>query len=831
MSNINPPAAPSVAPGQSDPAAPRAFYLVNHVAHDLQTAALADLPKLSQQPAFAEKAQLRFWSHQPTTRHVFYTMAEPQQPAMRSSGRNPVKYLHGLVADYDGPAAYIQEMLRTLRFDAGRAPTWVTTTFSGKARLIWAFPQRVPVFAPEVLMRFVKLLARSLKLTELLPGLDEGALTNPHTPYELGRDWRQPYGDVRLSPVLISHALHEACNKMRWPSKGLDIPFDAIAEEVERRWPGRWAGPMEEGARGLRFWDPRADNPTGCTLRAAGVQAWSGEARFIPWSELLGADFVRKYEESRIGGAIEGIHFDGHHYWLHGAEGAWKHCNTEAVKRHLASAHGLSALSKQGRPSEITAALATIERFRRVDGAFPCLYDRRTLVQEHTHTYLNISRVQPLAPAQGMEGADQPDRTAWGEGFPWLAEYFTGLLDAEQRTVLFSWMAHFYRRALRGEPRGGQALFLAGPAGAGKTFFSQAVLGGLMGGFEDASDLLLGRSQFTEALFYAPVWAIDDGVASAHQGKHDEYSQMVKKIVANMYQTFHAKFHKAVSLRFNGRLVVTLNDDAQALAMLPKLEASLLDKVILLRVQPPSVSFVGVADRLKAELPALAAWLQHYEIPAQLRTRSYEVDRFGLDAWHHPDLVQHLQEASDAHSAREYVLLWRAEHFRQHPGVVEWHGNVTELLVALLRHPAMARNSGWLTRTRLCRDLHQLMRSGASWLHFRRTADQRIYTILRPRPEEIGAEAGGGGPVADASGLVVGEPRSSGTVTPMPPPVNPPGAPIQLPLSDAPAGGTPAPGGGAASEDAAAWERLMREEERADAGEEGEPPATAIPAA
>ena len=45
-------------------------------------------------------------------------------------------------------------------------------------------------------------------------------------------------------------------------------PIGRVAEEVEKRFPGRWPGAFEIGARGPRFWDDTASNPTAAIVRS-----------------------------------------------------------------------------------------------------------------------------------------------------------------------------------------------------------------------------------------------------------------------------------------------------------------------------------------------------------------------------------------------------------------------------------------------------------------------------------------------------------------------------------------------------------------------------------
>jgi hypothetical protein len=705
----------------------RAFYLRNHSASEFHTADVAALPALSRRPAFASKAEFAAWCHDRSTAHVFYTLAEPEQSTLRSSAANPIKYLHGLVADYDGPAAAIQAALPTLTFPEGRAPAWVTTTFSGKARLLWLFERPVPVFSPEVLARLLDALGRELRVKSLLPGLDETFYKNIHTPFELGTDWRQPYGDPRLPHSLLLTHLHDASARVKWKPDVVDLPLEAVAAEVARRWPGRWPGPFAEGARGIRFWDTSADNPSGCTVRASGVQAWTGEGRFLPWSELLGEAFVKQYRVNRIGGAIDGVYYDGQCYWQRDDSAHWSPFTAHQISRRLHVMHRLSPEARRGEASEVAQAVTTIENVKHVDGAFPCLFIPDEVVTENTHRYLNIARARPLT------GTGAP--RDWGDGFPWLAAYLEGLFDETQLAVFLSWFAHFYIHALAGRPRRGQALFICGPKSAGKTFLSQRIIGAALGGFQEATHYILGETTFNESLFHAPVWAVDDAVAATDQARHTRYSQMVKKFVANPCLEFHPKFRKAVTHRFHGRLIVTLNDDPASLEMFPQVEGTILDKIVALLARAPAVSFAGAEELATAQLPYLLDYLRHWELPAWLATRPDEHARFGMDAWHHPEMLASARDASTASNLGELLDQWRTFHFRRHATHPDWRGTANELYLDLTQtEGGIGTMLQKVTPTfrAFLRDLRQLTRQSHPGLTYTRTTTTRHYVIANP---------------------------------------------------------------------------------------------------
>ena len=584
----------------------------------------------------------------------------------------------------------------------------------------------MPVFNPEVLGKFLGILLKELKLKSLLPGLDEGAWANPHTPFELGTNWRQPWGDARLASSLTTTAIHDASAKAKWKSDDPEIPLEAIAAEVERRFPGRWAGPFVEGTRGVRFWDAKADNPTGCTIRATGVQAWTGEAAFLPWSRVLGAEFVASYRQNRISGAVDGCFYDGQSYWQRDAEGIWQAFSGAQMERRLGTEHGLSSESRRGARSECAHAMSFVENARRVDGAFPCLFLTDTVVRDRTDKFLNISRIK-VCPGAGQA-------RGWGDGFPFIAQYLEGLFDAQQRGVLLSWIAHFYNSARRGAPKKGHALFIAGDVGAGKTLLSQQLIGNLMGGFAEATGYILGETTFNEGLFHKPIWTVDDASLSCDAKRHATYSAAVKKFVANPYQTFHPKFRKAVTFRYNGRLIITLNSDATSITMLPEIETSIRDKLVILKAARPGTSFADVESRIAAELPAFADFVSGWTTPDWLRKNPAECDRFGHDSWHHPELLEAASDASPSASLRDLLDRWRVFYFRTN-SEAKWFGNAVELVSMLddcepikAQIPRVGNRDQYIKR-QLNHIVEQQM---VPWVARHRTEHKRGFVITRP---------------------------------------------------------------------------------------------------
>lgn len=367
-------------------------------------------------------------------------------------------------------------------------------------------------------------------------------------------------------------------------------------------------------------------------------------------------------------GVLDHFYFDSPtgKFWSRGSNLGWQLLGVDATKRRLACLGVDPDRSKGQFISPADSALDTITRTRAVDGAFPGFYRTAELIQQHGQVLLNTSRLRPMAP----DVAPHPE--PWG--FPWLDKYLTLLLGDQQKMVFVAWLAHFYRAALAGCPNRGLALFLAGPSGAGKSFLTKFVLRNLFGRVEEATAFLCGADQFNESLFSAPIWNVDDAIAASDTRTHARFSQAVKAAVANDEMTMRAMYRAGVKMPWNGRLLVTMNDDPESIRLLPHGEGSMVDKYILLRAGVTFDKFPEDAE-LMPELPHFAAWLR--DMPCDPCV--WVGGRFGVLAYQQPDLVTVAQQESTTFSVLELVQTWFEGWLEVNPGK-EWEGSPTALL-------------------------------------------------------------------------------------------------------------------------------------------------------
>ena len=500
--------------------------------------------------------------------------------------------------------------------------------------------------------------------------------------------------------------------------------------EVEKRFPGRWSGDFKEGARGVRFWDPTADNPTAAIVRTTGMTAFTGDRGFMSWSDIFGRQFVTQYQEDRIGRAAADMYCDSEkNYYRLLPSRDWDLCGVEVTRRHLKAAYGLSDSVRRGEVlSEVDQLLHHLELNRRVEGAMPFPHRPGQVVPWQGRRYLNTSLAKLMKPV------DEKD-VLWGARFPTLADYLTNLwCDEENLTIQMAWLKVYYESCLNGDPGRGQALFVVGPPGTGKSFFSLELLGSIFGGYGDARMCFVEGSRFNSSLFEASIWSLDDSTILGDRRMHQKFSALVKACVANPSMPYEKKFGYSGSCPFTGRFICTLNDDPVSLGILPDTDQSLLDKVILLRTGEDPARLLGSVtanhEMVLAEAPYLLRWLLEWEVPAWVERD----DRFGIKAWHDREVLSEASSVSDSMTTLQLIEMF-IQGFTPNREGEPWVGNATELLGAMKGDDALAALTNRLSPVFLGRQINAAISAGCPWVHKSRRGRDRthVFVIHKPR--------------------------------------------------------------------------------------------------
>jgi hypothetical protein len=626
-------------------------------------------------PVFPSKAKYREWCADSATDHCFYSMAEGDNPTVRIGEDNPINKLHGFVADYDAHVdwATIHDHLK-VKSDGAPAPTWISKTQSGYLRLVWEFENAVPV-APEMSNVFLKRLGDHFKASMLAAGFDTCSYKAAQT-YEIGKDWTR-IGDP-VPEIVVRTVLLKAANDVVIKTEDTNIPIEDIAAEVESRFVGRWKGDFVVGARGPLFWIDDGVDREGCQIREDGVICYSDRAGkgFVSWREILGKKFIDQYEDKKLSGLID-------HYWFNG-KSFYKLLNGGPVtipKEQLIlelRKVGFSPKPKKGQPlSEIEQALLAISNECRVDEVAPVIFSDQRVVAYNGCRILNNCKTGAVKPAADGDPVNWP----WIHDF--VMNFFVEDIDGRNTLPYFlAWFQRLYLAVLNHRLDQGQLLILLGPTGHGKTLLTNQIVAQAVGGFGDASAYLSGDTAFNRDLCGSAAWVVDDQTAAATYADQRKFVELTKRCVANPRLEYHAKYADAVSLPWSGRVMMSLNLDANSLAALPTLDSSNRDKVIALRINGKhKVKFgsnIENETRIMNELPYFLKWLHDWQAPAYVA----DSNRFGVKTYVDPFIEAAAYDNSSRSAIAEMVEFF-AKKVREHSSQPKWRGTLTEFQVAL----------------------------------------------------------------------------------------------------------------------------------------------------
>lgn len=249
-----------------------------------------------------------------------------------------------------------------------------------------------------------------------------------------------------------------------------------------------------------------------------------------------------------------------------------------------------------------------------------------------------------IAPAQG--------------DWPLISAVTQGLLatdDMEQLLTCYAWMKIAYCALAAGLKHPGQVLVLCGPHGCGKSLLQRLITVLLGGRVARPYQSMSGGTSFNSDLFGAEHLAVEDEQPSTDIRARRAFGAQIKNATVNVDQRLHGKNRDAIVLHPFWRMTVSLNSESENVQILPPLDDSLSDKLILCRTnncQMPMPTGTPEQRRdfwtaLMAEMPAFIHYLTTFEIPESKRS-----ERFGIQHYHHPEIVRMLNEV-----APEYRLL------------------------------------------------------------------------------------------------------------------------------------------------------------------------------
>ena len=634
-----------------------------------------DMSKVSvnPKPTFKSKAEYREWCGKQTTKHCFYSLAEGLAPNSRIEGDNKIRRVHGIAADYDAPVDWINVDNTINARCAGCMPSWRSKTQSGYVRVVFEFEEAISV--PDFLYKgFMRELKNSIGFHMIFAGYDVKS-ENPSQYFEIGKDWVSLGGSV--SPAVVQTALIKAAQSNPPESKETSIPIEKIAQEVDKRFPNRWVGDLEVGSRGPLFWIDDGIDREGCQVFEDGCIVYSDrDEGWKTWRDIFGKEFVKKYEEEKMGNLLD-------EYWFNGRQ-FFKLLNkiAQPIPRDQLvlelKQRGFKQRAKKGENlSEVENAILVISNQNRINEIAPIVFRRdKRVVSFNGLRILNSSSIEPIL------AAEDGDFDKW----PWINKFFDQFFvdstDVRAKYYFFAWFQRFYAGVINNREDQGQACILVGPAKRGKTLLSNKIISAAVGGYADASDYLSGGTKFNKDLGRAAAWVIDDTVSAASFQDQRKATELIKRGVANPRIEFMAKFSDAVTLPWAGRIIVSLNDDANSMSVIPTLDSSNRDKLMAFKICPKPFKFpkkYDLEDILDKELPHFLAWLEKWKPPEEV----LDDDRFGVKSYIDNSIAYAAYDNSSRSQVAELIDFFSKACREQNDRMEQWRGTITEFQVAI----------------------------------------------------------------------------------------------------------------------------------------------------
>lgn len=640
---------------------------------DKKTKKIEDITKLniSAAPKFKSKPEYKKWCSNTKTDSYFVTLQEGDCPSERISGKNPLVKSYGLAIDYDAPPDWdvMDELLQAIK-SKYTLPMYIHKTYSGYVRTFYPFAEEEGLAIPhEIYPLFAKELGKVLGVSRCFAGLDVASYESAQVfhLFEGVRKVGEPLDPSVYKPVLFK------CIMKKSPTSGdTSIPLEKVEEALRDRYENfvSWEGDFAVGSRGPLFFVDPFKGTEGCMVVEDGMVCFSTRApkSFMTWKDLLGEKFITEYESEKYSILNDEFWYSGNSYY------SLDEGNPVTISERLLAlelqSRGFSKVIKPNKNiSEVDAGILSIAKNNRVHEVAPCIWHTERVVRFNSNKILNNQNLTPIQPSE----IRNPEKCKF------LINFIEQLFD-EGIDYFFAWWKRFYESVLNRVPAQGQCLIIVGGTNKGKTLLSNKIIGASVGGFADASDYIAGNTTFNKELAAKALWVVDDTVSASSLQDQRKATEINKRIIANPKIEVNAKYCNAVTVPWTGRVLMTTNNDANSLSVIPAMDSSNSDKILAIAVSEKASSKFPPNHELEAmiaeELPYLLRELKEMETPKKLLGNA----RYGVKGYIDPDIADASYDNSSRSSIAE-LLDWFCKRSREQMDVVEpyWNGTLIEL--------------------------------------------------------------------------------------------------------------------------------------------------------
>lgn len=644
-----------------------------------------------------------------------YTPVRALVPSSPISVTNPPVGIRGFSADYDlgMPREALEPLLKQM--PEVTRPTYLEVTLGGKYRMVWVFQREILVVDIAHANTFLAEFAKFINADKVFPGYDQSSekVTQRWTN---GGEWFEVTNKEVPVDILTGVAIKAAKKAQVLAGGQSDIALDVIAAQVEKQFPGRWKGPFELDALGVRFWDETADAEAGAQVRPDGMLCFTGRTPFMRWVDIFGKPWVDEQSVLHLGKAAQNIYFDGKTYYRY-FTGRWWALGRPDVELALKMSGLSPRIPKGATVSDVDKVMHFIQTESRVVGCAPMVNHRHGLVNLQERRMLNVIDIKALAPA------------AVPGDFPFIRDFLWGLFARPEDKPLehfLAWLKRAYVAFREFRPLMGQAIFLCGPAHNGKTLLNLHIAAKMLGGRTgNPFPFMVGDTDFNDELFGSYLWAINDEESPATPAARAKFQSRLKAIVVNPTHTYHPKFQQRLNIDHIGRLFATLNDDPDSVAFLPEVNPNTRDKLMFFASQPYKKVWPAnewIEKKIAEELPHFAAWLLNYEPPAEV----LESSRVGVRSYFDAHVLDQSHQQAYAFNFRELLSAWVTQSIYWEEGKMQWEGTPTELQSVIGACDGLSGPLREWTVAKIAKALTSLARVGSSGISHVDGSDRRF---------------------------------------------------------------------------------------------------------
>jgi len=227
---------------------------------------------------------------------------------------------------------------------------------------------------------------------------------------------------------------------------------------------------------------------------------------------------------------------------------------------------------------------------------------------------------------------------------------------------------------------------------------------------------------------------VEDESPSTEIRARRAFGAQIKSVTVNETQRLHAKHRDALVVKTFWRLTISLNSEVENIQVLPPLDDSIEDKILLLNAEmapkPMSTDTLEERERywklLTDGIPGLLAFLCSYEIPPALRCR-----RFGVKHYHHPTVLAALDSLSPEIRLLSLIdqYLFRTLDLKEYEGTAD----DIEMFLTAPEYSMAFQVRSLLSWTHACGNyLGRLAKKQPGRVQRSRTATERKWLILPP---------------------------------------------------------------------------------------------------